>query len=60
MMLLYIIPKISHILSERDKAKHHHCLGKNPQIPHMRDLRGSYKGISKFYFKNLQKLQNEG
>jgi hypothetical protein len=35
MMLLYLIPKIPH--SEREKAKHHHSLGKDPQIPHMRD-----------------------
>jgi hypothetical protein len=26
----------------------------------LRDLRGSYKGISEFYFENLQKLQNNG
>jgi hypothetical protein len=25
----------------------------------LRDLRGSYKGISEFYFENLQKLQNK-
>jgi hypothetical protein len=57
-MILCLIPKIPH--SEREKAKHHHCLRKDPQIPHMRDLRGSYKGISEFYFENLQKLQNKG
>jgi hypothetical protein len=60
MMLLCLIPKIPHILSEREKAKHDHCLGKDSQIPHMRDLRRSYKGIFEFYFENLQKLQNEG
>jgi hypothetical protein len=60
MMLLYLIPKISHILSEREKAKHHHCLGKVLEIPHMRDQKGSYKGIFEFYFENLKKLQNEG
>jgi hypothetical protein len=42
-MLLCLIPKIPHILSEREKAKHHHCLGKDPQVPHMRDQQGSYK-----------------
>jgi hypothetical protein len=41
MMILCLIPKIPH--SEREKAKHHHCLGKDPQIPHMRDQKGSYK-----------------
>jgi hypothetical protein len=41
MMLPCLIPKIPH--SEREKAKHHHCLGKDPQIPHMRDQKGSYK-----------------
>jgi hypothetical protein len=55
-MLLCLIPKIPHILSEREKAKYHHCLGKDPQIPHMRDLRRAYNGISEFYFENLQKL----
>jgi hypothetical protein len=59
-MLLCLIPKIPHILSEREKAKHHHCLGKDPQIPQMRDQKGSYKGISEFYFENLKKLQNKG
>jgi hypothetical protein len=60
MKLLCLIPKIPHILSEREKAKYHHCLGKDPKIPYMRDQKGSYKGISKFYFKNLRKkLQNE-
>jgi hypothetical protein len=59
MMLPCLIPKIPH--SEREKAKHHHCLEKDPQIPHMRDQKGSYKkGISEFYFENLQKLQNKG
>jgi hypothetical protein len=42
-MLLYLIPKIPHILSEREKAKHHHCLGKDPKTPNMRDQKGSYK-----------------
>jgi hypothetical protein len=40
-MLPCLIPKIPH--SEREMAKHHHCLGENPQIPHMRDQKGSYK-----------------
>jgi hypothetical protein len=31
-----------------------------PKIPHMRDLKGSYEGISEFYFENLAKLQNKG
>jgi hypothetical protein len=43
LMLLCLIPKIPHILSEREKAKHHHCLGKDPKIPNMRDQKGSYK-----------------
>jgi hypothetical protein len=42
-MLLCLIPKIPHILSEREKAKHHHCLGENPPISHIRDQKGSYK-----------------
>jgi hypothetical protein len=29
-------------------------LGKDPQIPQMRDLRGSCKGIFEFYLKILQ------
>jgi hypothetical protein len=41
MMLLCLIPKIPH--SKREKAKHHHYLGENPQIPHMRDQKGLYK-----------------
>jgi hypothetical protein len=32
------------------------ALERNPQIPHMRDLKGSYKGISEFYFENFVKL----
>jgi hypothetical protein len=54
-MLLCLIPKIPHILSEREKEKHHHFLGKDPEIPYMGDQKGSYKGISEFYFKNLKK-----
>jgi hypothetical protein len=42
-MLLCLILKIPHILSEREKAKHHHCHRKDPQVPHMRDHKGSYK-----------------
>jgi hypothetical protein len=42
-MLLCIILKIPHIHSEREKAKHHHCLEKDPQVPHIRDQKGSYK-----------------
>jgi len=53
-MLLCLILKIPQILSEREKAKHHHHLGTDPQIPHMRDYKGSYKGISVFYFEYLQ------
>jgi hypothetical protein len=41
MMLLCHISKIPYIHSEREKAKHHHCLGKDPQVPHMRDQKGS-------------------
>jgi hypothetical protein len=44
----------------REKAKQHCCLGEDPQIPQMRELRGSYKGNSEFYFENLAKLQNNG
>jgi hypothetical protein len=40
-MLLCLFLKIPH--SEREKAKHHQCLGKDPEIPHMRDQKGSYK-----------------
>jgi hypothetical protein len=36
---------------ERREGIHHKCLGDDPQIPQMRDLRGSYKGISEFYLK---------
>jgi hypothetical protein len=59
-MLLRLILKIPHILSEREKENHHQCHGKDPQIAHMRDYKGSYKGIFAYYFENLQKLQNEG
>jgi hypothetical protein len=57
-MLPCLIPKIPH--SEREKEKHHHCLRKNLETPHMRDQEGSYKKESlSFILKNLQKLQNE-
>jgi hypothetical protein len=36
------------------------ALERNPQIPHMRDLKGLYEGISEFYFENLAKLWNKG
>jgi hypothetical protein len=36
------------------------ALERNPQIPQMRDLKGSCKGISELYFKNHAKLQKEG
>jgi hypothetical protein len=37
------------------------AFGEDPQIPHiLRDLRVSYNRISEFYFKNLQKLWNNG
>jgi hypothetical protein len=39
--------------SEREGIRHQ-CLGKDPQIPQMRDLRESYKGIFEFYLKILQ------
>jgi hypothetical protein len=60
-MLLCLIPKIRYILSEREKAKHHHCLGKDPQIPHMRDQKGSYKKeslsfILKTYKNSIMKV----
>jgi hypothetical protein len=42
--------------SEREGI-HHQCLGKDPQIPQMRDLRGSYKGISEFYLKIYKTLE---
>jgi hypothetical protein len=42
-MLPCLIPKIPHILSEREKAKCHQCLGKDSEIPHMRDQKGSYR-----------------
>jgi hypothetical protein len=45
-------------LEEKREGIHHKCLGKDPQILQMRDLRGSYTGISKFYLKTLQKIQN--
>jgi hypothetical protein len=55
MMLLCLVPKIPHILSGREKAKHHHCLGKDPQVPHMRDQKGSYKKESpSFIFKTYK------
>jgi hypothetical protein len=44
----------------RQKAKHHCCLGEDPQIPQIKDLRGSYKRNSEFYFENLAKLRNNG
>jgi hypothetical protein len=43
MMLPCLIPKIPHTLSEIEKAKDHQFLGKDPEIPHMRDQKGSYK-----------------
>jgi hypothetical protein len=51
--------EIPHI-SRGEKAKHHYCLERNSQIPQMRDLKGSCKGISELYLKNLAKLQKEG
>jgi hypothetical protein len=43
------------------KAYQHYCLGEDPQIPHiLRDLGVLYNRSSKFYFENLQKLQNNG
>jgi hypothetical protein len=57
-MLLCLIQKIPHILSEREKAKHHHCLGKDPQVPHMRDQKGSYKIESlSFILKTYKNLE---
>jgi hypothetical protein len=45
-------------LERREKAYTIKCLGEDPEIPQRRELKGSYKGISEFYFKNLIKLQN--
>jgi hypothetical protein len=45
-------------LERREKAYTIKCLGEDPEIPQRRELKGSYKGISKFYFENLTKLQN--
>jgi len=36
-MLLCPIPKIQHILSEREKVKHYHYLVENLEIPYIRD-----------------------
>jgi hypothetical protein len=41
-------------LEEKREGIHHKCLGKDPQILQMRDLRESYTGISEFYLKILQ------
>jgi hypothetical protein len=46
MMILCLIPKIPH--SERERAKHHHCLR---NTTYERLERVIQKGISKFYFK---------
>jgi hypothetical protein len=54
-----LILEIPHI-SRGEKAKHHYCLRKESTNTTMRDLKGSCKGISEFYFKNLAKLQKEG
>jgi hypothetical protein len=37
-------------LKRRERQDTIVALERNPQIPHMRDLRGPYKGISEFYF----------
>jgi hypothetical protein len=55
-MLLCLIPKIPYILSEREKVKHYNCLGKDPQIPHMRDQKGSYKNEYLSFILKVQKL----
>jgi hypothetical protein len=34
------------------------CLGEDLEIPQRRELKGSYIGISEFYFENYAKLQN--
>jgi hypothetical protein len=47
-----------HIFWEERKGIHHKCLGENLEVPQRRDLKGSYIGISEFYFKNLAKLWN--
>jgi hypothetical protein len=56
MMLLYLVPKIPQILRGERRQNTIVALERNPQIPHMRDLKGSYEGISEFYFENLAKL----
>jgi hypothetical protein len=45
-------------LERREKAYTIKCLGEDPEIPQRRELKGSYKGISEFYFENLTKLWN--
>jgi hypothetical protein len=44
----------------REKAKHHCCLGEDPEIPHIERLERSYKVNSEFYFENIAKLSNKG
>jgi hypothetical protein len=45
-------------LERREKTYTIKCLGEDPEIPQRRELKGSYKGISEFYFENLTKLWN--
>jgi hypothetical protein len=52
-MILCLIPKIPH--SEGEKAKHHHCLSENLQIPYMRDQKGSYKKESLIFILKTYK-----
>jgi hypothetical protein len=37
-------------LKRRERQNTIDALERNPQIPHMRDLKGPYKEISEFYF----------
>jgi hypothetical protein len=45
-------------LERREKAYTIKCLREDPEIPQRIELKGSYKGITEFYFENLTKLQN--
>jgi hypothetical protein len=45
-------------LERREKTYTIKCLGEDPEILQRRELKGSYKVISEFYFKNLTKLWN--
>jgi hypothetical protein len=55
-MLLCLKYKNTTYLERREKGIDHKCLGEDPEIPQRRDLKGSYIGISEFYFENCAKL----